>query len=1018
MKKLLTILCLCLTLCLLCCMAMAEDTPTGEETPQEKVYTRYECVDGLPGILRCFYGEDEEGNELYDDRTMTAEELKNDAYHQYEVDWNKEVWGWDGVQYNVDSYGQHAKNEAGNYEVTAPAILSRKCTRCGNVDTIERNVVNHIPVEGTDVLTPATCVAPEKYSFVCAICGDHIEYEQGDPNEMNHSWEQAVDEEGKPIITKATCEKPGKKTLECSVCGATKEMEIAPRDHQFGDEVIYKWDFKNGTVSAGKECQNTEATDEYEACEFFKIIETVGATGKLVNEEDCTEGRDWESDEFETEGLEKQTAHEELTHKFGDPAFAWEEDYSKATATHECEVCGTKETETVDAVKTLKEDTLCTAADKVTYTATFTEQWIKDWAEKNADAYKAATIKVMAGEHSYAQVGDIEWSKDNSKATLEYKCTEPTCPHSQPNDKGKYQLKTIDTVKTEDSTVPCDDENRVEWKADFSDIIEDLVETKNGALEHDWDKPVIEKKGANCEDVNVMVKWCKHCRLVSVRYEEAVAPVYADEADETIVKKILNEQADGSYCYEEETTEVFYCQNCGGFHWYYYSDGYSYRLDEYPEHIKKVVTSKLVKEHDFELKDDDENSATCTEGGSLTYVCKVCGFEKTEEVDALGHTWGEWTLVHKTGENGNELAYWTRNCEVCGEIDPLISEKDELTCEDLNEDHTFAWTVIDGAHVYRCSKCGVVENKEIPEDVHTWSEEPEIIEATCLIDGKKVWTCEDCGLTKEEVIKAVGKHTPGKEQTVKAVTCEEDGLIAITCTKCSEVLETKTVPATGHEAGDPIVTAATCTADGKEEIKCAVCGETISSKVIPAPGHIEEKTEGKAATCTEDGYTESIKCSVCGEVIKAQEVIKAEGHKSDEGTIIKEATPDEKGLIEYKCTVCGEVLKTEEYDFTATADPKYDIEATFSATGASGTVTHDPTTKKASPLYARVTVWVQNGDDLSYIVLRDKVVDGTFDVGYGVSGNVVGITVVITSTPDCASKPINSLGNVFGTLDK
>jgi len=967
-KKLLTALCLCLALCLLCGAAMA-DEPV-EEAARE--YTRFECVNGVPGVMRCFYGKDDAGNDLYDDRPMTAEELKDDQYHLYGE------WTWVN--------GQHAKKADGEYEVTAPASRTRKCERCGNEDTVVlEDDWWHEPVKDSWVETPATCVDPERISYVCAICGDTIVDEFGDPDAMNHSWIQAMDEDGKPIITKATCEKSGEKTLECEYCKATKKMEIAPREHQLSDEVTYKWDFKKGTVSAVKACLNTEATDEYEACKYVEIVETVKATGKLVDEKDCTKGKDWESEEFKTEGLEKQTTHEELKHQFGAPVFTWGKDYATAEAKHVCSVCGTEESESVDTVKTLKKDTLCTAADKVTYTATFTAQWVTDWAKKNADAYKAATVKTMAGEHSYEQVGAIEWSKDNSKATLEYKCTEETCPHSKQDAKtGKYQTKTINTVRTEDTTVPCDDEKRVEWKADFSSMFKDLVETKNGSLEHEWDKPVIEKQGKDCDDENVMVKWCKHCRLTSVTYPEPVAPVYSDKADKTITKKIANEKADGSYCYEEETTEIFYCINCGGFHKDY---------TEYPEHIKNVVTSRLVKEHDFELQEDDENAATCTEGGTLTYVCKECGYVKTEEVDALGHTWGEWKLVHKTGENGNELAYWTRSCEVCGEIDPLIIEKNELTCEDLKEEHTYAWGILEGEHVYQCTKCGVVENKEIPDDVHVWSEEPEIIEATCLVDGKKVWTCEICGKTKEEAIKAAGKHTPGKEQIVTAATCEADGLIAITCTKCSEVLETKTIPATGHTAGDPVITAATCTEAGKEEIKCSVCGEVISSNEIPALGHKEVKDEGAEATCTEAGKTEGSHCEVCGEVIKAQEEIPALGHDWDEGEITKEASAEGDGEKTYTCKVCGET-KTEVIPFVLGETPVYTLSGmSYGANKITGTAVHDPSTVESPKLYARVTVFFVGG---TYAVFADYVEDGVIDIE--VHGTVLAVSVELTGS--------------------
>ncbi len=82
---------------------------------------------------------------------------------------------------------------------------------------------------------------------------------------------------------------------------------------------------------------------------------------------------------------------------------------------------------------------------------------------------------------------------------------------------------------------------------------------------------------------------------------------------------------------------------------------------------------------------------------------------------------------------------------------------------------------------------------------------------------------------------------------------------------------------------------------------CTIC------KYVKLGGeHQVETVKGFDATCTEDGLTDGEKCLNCGEVIKAQEVIKAEGHQEEayEGDGIK-------------CGVCGEIIKAP----TATPQP-------------------------------------------------------------------------------------------------
>ena len=64
------------------------------------------------------------------------------------------------------------------------------------------------------------------------------------------------------------------------------------------------------------------------------------------------------------------------------------------------------------------------------------------------------------------------------------------------------------------------------------------------------------------------------------------------------------------------------------------------------------------------------------------------------------------------------------------------------------------------------------------------------------------------------------------------------------------------------------------------------------------------------ATCEKDGLTEGKRCRECGETIVEQEVVKATGHKWDNGTVTKPATATETGVKTFTCTVCKKT-KTE-----------------------------------------------------------------------------------------------------------
>lgn len=51
--------------------------------------------------------------------------------------------------------------------------------------------------------------------------------------------------------------------------------------------------------------------------------------------------------------------------------------------------------------------------------------------------------------------------------------------------------------------------------------------------------------------------------------------------------------------------------------------------------------------------------ATCTEKGSKKSTCTLCKAEKTEEIPAKGHTWGDWTA------STTDTSKHTRTCSVC-----------------------------------------------------------------------------------------------------------------------------------------------------------------------------------------------------------------------------------------------------------------------------------------------------------------------------------------------------------------
>lgn len=95
-------------------------------------------------------------------------------------------------------------------------------------------------------------------------------------------------------------------------------------------------------------------------------------------------------------------------------------------------------------------------------------------------------------------------------------------------------------------------------------------------------------------------------------------------------------------------------------------------------------------------------------------------------------------------------------------------------------------------------------------------------------------------------------HDQGEWKTVTEPTCTQDGKQERSCTSCNEVLETRSVPATGHTYTDAVTTP-TCTAGGYTTHTCA-CGDSYQDTPTPPAGHSHTPVV-TPPTCTAGGYT-------------------------------------------------------------------------------------------------------------------------------------------------------------------
>ena len=286
--------------------------------------------------------------------------------------------------------------------------------------------------------------------------------------------------------------------------------------------------------------------------------------------------------------------------------------------------------------------------------------------------------------------------------------------------------------------------------------------------------------------------------------------------------------------------------------------------------IEKVNTNDIGV-HKFSTWTTTKN-ATCTQVGTKSRKCTVCGKTETQTIAKTGHK------------------------SVTDKAIPATCTTDGKT---------------EGSH---CSVCGAVIKAQdtIKATGHKFGNWTTTKSSTCTESGTLIRKCETCGATESKSLSAKG-HTEVVDKAIPA-TCTTDGKTEGShCSVCGAVIKAQdTIKATGHKFGNWTTTkSSTCTESGTLIRKCETCGAT-ESKSLSAKGHTEVVDKAIPATCTTDGKTEGSHCSVCGAVIKAQTTITATGHKSSGWIVDKTASIGVKGSKHKECTVCKKVLETAE----------------------------------------------------------------------------------------------------------
>lgn len=192
------------------------------------------------------------------------------------------------------------------------------------------------------------------------------------------------------------------------------------------------------------------------------------------------------------------------------------------------------------------------------------------------------------------------------------------------------------------------------------------------------------------------------------------------------------------------------------------------------------------------------------------------------------------------------------------------------------------------------------------------------VEATAFYpEGWEKVPAKDAYGAKKLVWTAYDYHIWDDGKVTKEPTCEETGILTISCSECDETKE-EVIPATGHTYEWKVDKEPTETQEGIKHEECVDCGvKRNEDSEIPKVGHTHEmeKVAARPATCVDTGTKEYYTCATCGNAYSEEEalhrverkdmVIATTAHKWNDGVVTRPTTELE-GYTTYKCTYCGE----------------------------------------------------------------------------------------------------------------
>nr|AHF24246.1 calcineurin-like phosphoesterase [uncultured bacterium Contig224] len=410
---------------------------------------------------------------------------------------------------------------------------------------------------------------------------------------------------------------------------------------------------------------------------------------------------------------------------------------------------------------------------EATYTATYTQtprtygepDW--EWTGDDENGYTAATATFVTND------GGPEFAKDVTDEQIDVAGNPATC------------LEGGSAVYT--ASVELGGQTYTDSKT-----------VTSAALGHDWDSPTYtwtdDHGSATAERICKRDGTHKETETVATTSEVTKPATCTDKGETTYTATFENEAFEAQ---TETVADIDALNHVWGEPTYEWAADNSQvtasrvcsRDESHTQSETVATTSEVTKPATCEAKGETTYTATFANEAFATQTAAL------ENIDALGHDWGEWTAVE--GEDSHQ--------RVCAN---------------------------DSEHVETAA--------------HEWGEWTETKAPTCEAIGVETRTCPVCGAEETRDVEALGHDYVA---VVTEPTCTEAGYTTNTCSRCGDHYISDPVAATGHAYGEP-----TYTWDGLEKVTATMVCANDETHVITETATVTSEVT-KPATCVEMGET-------------------------------------------------------------------------------------------------------------------------------------------------------------------